>query len=59
MMNLRIVIAPNLDECAGIQKSNGIKTHERHSLEIQRDRRLLTIDLTLQFIEMLGFQPTY
>ena len=35
---------------AGIEKSNDFNIHERHALEVQRDGRLLAIDLHLQFI---------
>ncbi len=38
---------------ADIQKANDLDIHERHALEVQRDGRLLAIDLHLQFIEML------
>lgn len=43
---------------AGIQKSHDLDIHERHALEVERDGRLLAIDLHLQFIEMFRLQPT-
>ena len=43
---------------AGIQKSNGLDIHERHSVEVQRNPRLIALYLRLQFIEMLRSQPT-
>lgn len=41
---------------AGVQKSNDLDIHERYALEVQRDGRLLSIDLHLQFIEMFRLQ---
>ena len=42
----------------GIQKVNDLNTHELRALKIQRDGQLLATNLRLQFIEMLGSQPT-
>ena len=40
---------------AGIQKSNGLDIHKRHSVKVHRNPRLITVHLGLQFIEMLRF----
>ena len=37
----------------GFQKLNDFDIYECHALEVQRMGRLLAIDLSLQFIEML------
>ena len=42
---------------AASQKTNDLDVHERHAFEVQGGRRLLAIDLHLQFIEILGLQP--
>lgn len=41
---------------AGIQKANDLDIHERHTLKVHRDGRLLAIELHLQFFEMLRLQ---
>ncbi|BFU92416.1 MAG: hypothetical protein NTAFB01_36030 [Nitrospira sp.] len=43
---------------AGIQKANDLDIHERHTLKVHRDGRLLALDLHLQFIEMLRLEPS-
>jgi hypothetical protein len=43
---------------AAIEKSDNFDIHECHTFEVQRAMRLLAINLHLQFIEMLGLQPT-
>jgi len=43
---------------AGIQKSNGLDIHKRHSVKVHRNPRLITVHLGLQFIEMLRSQST-
>lgn len=43
---------------AGIQKAHDVDIHERHAFEVQRNGRLLALELYLQFMEMLGLQPT-
>ncbi len=39
-----------------IEKSNDLHIHERYAIEIQRDRRMITFNLCLEFIEMLRLQ---
>ena len=43
---------------AGIQKSNDLDIHKRHSVKVQRNLGLIAVYLRLQFIEMLRSQPT-
>jgi len=43
---------------AGIQKSNGLDIHKRHSVKVHPNPRLITAHLGLQFIEMLRSQST-
>jgi hypothetical protein len=55
-------VAPAMEQfdaavLAGGQKTNDLDVHEGHAFEVQRDRRVLAIDLLLQFIEILGLQP--
>jgi hypothetical protein len=40
----------------GFGETQGLDIHDRHALEVQSSRRLLPIDLHLQFIEMLRLQ---
>ena len=43
---------------ARIEKSNGLDVHKRHAVQVQRNSRLITVHLRLQFIEMLRSQST-
>jgi hypothetical protein len=43
---------------ASTQKSNDLDVYERHTIEIQRNPRLITFYLRPQFIEMLRPQPS-
>ena len=42
----------------GIQKSNDLDIHERHSVEVQCNPRPSSFQLRLQFLQMLRLQPT-
>jgi hypothetical protein len=42
----------------GVQKSNYLDIHERHSVEVQRNPRPSSFHLPLQFLQMPRLQPT-
>ncbi len=42
----------------GVQKSNDLDIHERHSVEVQRNPRPSAFQLRLQFLQVLRLQPT-